>query len=213
MSYVFVACLTVNAHIFLDEPLNCPYQERLQKEDRQEESVPMDGNCFFEAVCRQVPETTASRLRQLVCDYLHENSEQFIELVQDPDTGATSSDIYSSQLTDLRTPGVWALNIGDLVVAAASSVLSRTIAVVSKTGFMQVYPEGEKINDETIMIVHEGGHYNTTIKVAEKHKWSRQPMHYKQPEESLSPAWAEVQSKYLRMEQEKRGRYIVGKLR
>ena len=168
-------------------------EEQLENVGRERDPVALDGNCLFEAISRQVPGINALKLRQLVCDYLHENSQQFIGLVADEKTNTTGSEIYSSQLTQLRIPGKWDLPIGDVVVTAASNVLNRVIAIISRI-HMIIHPDGFKsrITDETIIIVYDSQvkHYDSTIVTHDIQKWPYNSMPLRESAGKLPPFWA-----------------------
>ena len=91
----------------------------------KEMEVPRDGNCFFEATACQIPETTASLIRQKVCEFLRKNkSDPLI-------TGYIEKENFDNELLQLMQEGKWNLNVMDLLPLAIANLFERKVVIFS----------------------------------------------------------------------------------
>ena len=139
----------------------------------------LDGNCFFESVSAHLDGTDALVLRSCLCDYLDSNFAAYIEFL----TGDTDNENdrylrYFLNVEQLRTPGTWSNDAGDLLPLALADWSRRTVKIFTSNLYRPVIiVHPQDINNEsqceitpvTLSLLElEAPHYETVFPLSPK---------------------------------------------
>ena len=141
--------------------------------------VALDGNCFFESVSAHLDGIDALVLRSCLCDYLDSNFAAYIEFL----TGDTDNENdrylrYFLNVEQLRTPGTWSNDAGDLLPLALADWSRRTVKIFTSNLYRPVIiVHPQDINNEsqceitpiTLSLLElEAPHYETVFPLSPK---------------------------------------------
>ena len=126
-------------------------------------SAPVDGDCLFHSVAAQTDMTTA-QLRNEVCDHFRSNHEIYASLYPDKPS-------YDGIVNDLQTPGIWYLDICDLIPQVLTHILQRPIRIYSTTAGVVnpvvIAEDGMSPNENPLLLafldIPDAPHYNPCV--------------------------------------------------
>jgi OTU domain-containing protein 6 len=149
-------------------------QEKLLKKGLRVKDVKSDGNCMYYAVSDQLEKKkflnkTWKELRDLTCDYMLKNPDQFLPYLIDEDDESgdlMDSEKYQEYCEKIRDTLVWG---GQLELKALADVFGVLIEVVQNEGSeLLIGNEDSNKNKERLIITYHrhmfgsGEHYNST---------------------------------------------------
>ena len=135
--------------------------------------------CFFESVSAHLDGIDAMVLRSCLCDYLDSNFAAYIEfLMGDTDNENDRYLRYFLNVEQLRTPGTWSNDAGDLLPLALADWSRRTVKIFTSNLYRPVIiVHPQDINNEsqceitpiTLSLLElEAPHYETVFPLSPK---------------------------------------------
>ena len=143
--------------------------------------VAKDGNCMFASVAMQLKNSkfqSKQLLRQCTVQHGERNPHLYLQFF----TGSQKE--YFNQLAELKSPGVWNLEMGDIAISILKDVIGKQVVVIQDYTRPQYFHSScsqETIDKNTIAIIRDdaGSHYDATTCEGEYNKSSiRCPRHY-----------------------------------
>lgn len=144
-------------------------KDKLLKKGLRIKEVISDGNCMYYAVSDQLQKhssliKTCQELREITCDYMLENPDEFQPYVTTDDGDFLDQEKYEEYCNKIKDTIVWG---GQLELKALSDVLNVLIEVVQAEGSELVIGCENKEKDKLIITYHRhmfgsGEHYNST---------------------------------------------------
>ncbi|RNA08586.1 OTU domain-containing 6B [Brachionus plicatilis] len=142
-------------------------KEKLLKKNLKVKEVISDGNCMYYAISDQIKtqlsvNKTFQELRDLTCDYMLQNTDDFQPYLTNDDGDFLGIEEYREYCHNIRNTPVWG---GQLELKALSDVLKVSIEVVQGEGSNIVIGEDQK--NRLVIAYHRhmlgsGEHYNST---------------------------------------------------
>lgn len=144
-------------------------KEKLLKKGLKIKEVIADGNCMYYAVSDQIKNQlsinkTFQELRELTCDYMLQNSEDFQPYLANDEGDFLDSEKYREYCDNIKNTPVWG---GQLELKALSDVLKVSIEIVQGEGSDILIGEDKKNENCLVITFHRhllgsGEHYNST---------------------------------------------------
>ncbi|CAF0731510.1 unnamed protein product [Brachionus calyciflorus] len=144
-------------------------KDKLSKKGLRIKEIISDGNCMYYAVSDQIDKLLTEKknfqnLRDLTCDYMLRNPDEFQPYLTSDDGDFLDSEKYVEYCEKIKNTSVWG---GQLELKALSELLDLTIQVIQSEGPEIIIGEDKKSVKPLIITYHRhmlgsGEHYNST---------------------------------------------------
>ena len=139
------------------------HTERLRKvlveHWKETHAIPGDGDCFFNSVCHQVrftnPDLDAIKLREIVCEHLKEQKEEYCGYIHLEDDEAFEDKIDK----ELKPSGQWKSDLGDLLPSCIANIFQCHVEIYSSRESTPYHKFKPSISKSTL-------HHSSTIQLA-----------------------------------------------
>ena len=140
--------------------------------------VPSDGNCFFHS-CALLLSHAAADIRNCLCNYLEDNIDSFLDFMVSETEENQRYLQFIENVEELRQPGHWSNNAGDMLPLALAGWTRRTVRLSTSNPsrpILDVQPLGmvdTQVSDRAPILLalleyQNAPHYNACFSIADK---------------------------------------------